>query len=179
MRAVTSVAAASTGIAIVALACAPRLPAPPYAAQPTSALSEIPYPPPPARAESVPPKPRVDGAVWIDGEWLWRARRWSWRPGRWIVPPAGARFSPWATARDRAGTLFIAPGTWRDGAGAVVLEPPPLAIGVPGGGAIVSPEGAKVEQGPIAPLDAGAAGDTALAPAGDRARMADAGPEEP
>lgn len=177
------VAAGALALVGAALACAPKLPAPPYTEQPTSALAEIPYPPPPARAESVPGAPR-GGAVWIDGEWVWRARRWSWKPGRWVVPPPGARFSPWTTVRDRTGTLFMASGVWRDAHGAAVEEPAALAVGVPGAGAIVSSEGDRVEQGPLAPLDAGIPpaglgleGDAGLAPEDDRARMPDASTE--
>ena len=41
------------------LACgASRLPAPPYVGQPTEALQEVAYPPPPARVEYVPPAPQ-------------------------------------------------------------------------------------------------------------------------
>lgn len=136
---------------VVALACGqPKLPAPKYTQQPTAALSEVPYPPPPARAESVPKQPQ-GGTVWIDGEWLWQTRRWSWKPGRWVSPPAGARFAPWTTVRDRTGTLYMAAGAWRDAHGAEVTEPPPLAEGAPGAGTIITPEGDTVLQGPITP----------------------------
>lgn len=172
-------ALASAGALLAIVACGSKLPRPPYTAQPTSALAEIPYPPPPARAESVPPKPR-EGAVWIDGEWVWRARRWSWRPGRWVTAPPGARFAPWVTVRDRTGALYLASGAWRAEDGGPVAEPPALASAVPGAGAIVSPQGSTVEQGPLAPVDAGAgapgSGDE-LAPGAGRASMP--GAEEP
>lgn len=142
-------------LAAFAFACgSAELPSPDYTKHPTSALVEIPYPPPPARIEAVPEEPDGD-VVWIDGEWLWQSRRWSWKPGRWIHPPAGARFSPWTTVRDRIGTLYVASGTWRNPAGAEVPEPAPLAIGGPAPAAIVTPEGEEVTQGPTAPLDAG------------------------
>ena len=140
-----------------ALACgAPRLPAPPYTGHPTSALAEIPYPPPPARVETVPLRPRQTGAVWIDGEWTWQVRRWAWKPGRWVRPPPNARFAPWTTVRDRVGTLYLAGGAWRGPSGAEVPEPEPLAIGSPAPAAIVTPEGGEVRSGPIVQLDAGA-----------------------
>jgi hypothetical protein len=132
----------------------PRLPAPPYVRQPTSALAEVPFPPPPARIESVPRQPE-DRAVWVDGEWIWQTRRYAWKPGRWVIPPAGARFAPWATVRDARGTLYLARGTGRDDTGAEVPEPPPLATGVPGAAAIVSPEGKTLPTGPIVPADGG------------------------
>ena len=140
-----------------ALACGPpKLPAPPYTSQPTSALTEVPYPPPPARAEAVPPRPTDESAVWIDGEWTWQTRRWAWKPGRWVKPPSGARFAPWTTVRDRIGTLYLAAGTWRDANGTEVAEPEPIAVGGPAPAAVISPEGAEVPVGPSAPLDAGA-----------------------
>lgn len=139
-----------------AFACgAPKLPAPPYTNHPTSALTEVPYPPPPARVEAVPPRPKDDDAVWLDGEWIWQTRRWAWKPGRWIKPPAGARFAPWTTVRDRIGTLYLASGTWRDADGGALDEPEPLAVGGPAPAAVITPEGAEVREGPTAPLDGG------------------------
>jgi hypothetical protein len=155
--------------ASVAIACgAPRLAAPDYTGQPTAALSQIPYPPPPARVEFVPEQPR-DGAVWIDGEWTWRTRRWSWKPGRWVEAPRNARFSPWTTVRDRTGTLYIAAGAWRDDKGGEVPEPPVLAAGRPTPVNVVDPEGETVPQAPVGlggdggrPVDPDAAADQAF-----------------
>ncbi|HVJ94841.1 MAG TPA: hypothetical protein VM580_33890, partial [Labilithrix sp.] len=97
---------------------------PRYTSQPTTALRQVPYPPPPARVETVPPMPRPD-ALWVDGEWLWQARRWAWKQGRWVVPAPGARFAPWTTVRDAAGTLYFASGRWRDPWGQELPEPQP------------------------------------------------------
>lgn len=102
------------------------LPAPSYAPQPTSALAEVPYPPPPARVEQVPASPRRN-ATWIDGEWTWKGKRWLWTCGRWVVPPSGARYSPWAIVRGKDGTLWEAPGTWRDEHGEPIAAPAALA----------------------------------------------------
>ena len=141
-------------VVIAALACGgPNLPAPDYTSHPTSALVEVPYPPPPARAEAIPKRPKTR-AVWIDGEWTWQ-RRWAWKPGRWLAPPAGARFAPWTTVRDRTGTLYFSGGAWRDDAGNEVQEPAPLATGAATAAAVVSPEGEEVEQGAPASLDGG------------------------
>jgi hypothetical protein len=113
----------------LAIACASaRLREPPFVGQPTSALSEVPYPPPPARVETVTPDP--GRGVWVDGEWVWQVRRWLWKPGRWVVPPPDGRWSPWTTVRDANGTLYVAQGTWRNAAGVELEEPP--AIGGPG-----------------------------------------------
>ena len=113
------------------LACTAPLPRPPYVQQPTTALVETPFPPPPARAEFVPRQPAAR-AVWIDGEWTWRGHRWGWNAGRWVIAPAGAAFSPWTTVRSSDGTLFFAQGTWRNAHGDPVATPVPLALGTTG-----------------------------------------------
>lgn len=119
-------------VAAMVFACGPsRLPAPPFVAQPTSALVEVPYPPPPARPEFVPDDPGVPGAVWIDGEWTWQGQRWSWKRGRWVVPPKGASYAPWTTVRNDDGVLYVAQGAFRDGRGAEIDEPDPIASGRP------------------------------------------------
>ncbi len=117
-----------------------RLPRPPYVGHPTSALVEVPYPPPPSRVEFV-PEPPQDGAVWLDGEWTWRGRRWAWRSGRWVTVPAGASFAPWTSVRNGDGTLYFAPGTWRNAKGEEVKSPKALARGGATPGAVVDPEG--------------------------------------
>jgi hypothetical protein len=157
----------------VLLACSSGLPHPAYAPQPTSALVEVAFPPPPARAEAVPPRPpRPEGAdgdvVWIDGEWTWRGRRWSWSPGRWVVAPPGARFSPWTTVMREDGAIFFAPGIWRDAQGAPLAgEPKALAYARPSAGVIFEPGGHLQRTGPTLdpnrrrrrPADAGADGE--------------------
>src|SRR5690242_2735513 len=99
MRAAIALFGWASLVAAAFVACGMRrLPAPPFTSQPTSALEAVPYPPPPALVEWVPPKP--DGAaVWIDGEWMWQSGRWTWKRGRWVRPPPGARFAPWTTVR--------------------------------------------------------------------------------
>lgn len=124
---------------------------PTYATQPTSALAEVPYPPPPARVEIVPPSPRAL-AVWIDGEWTWQIRRWAWKPGRWVAAPEGGRFAPWTYVRDRMGTLYFAAGTWRNAAGAEIPEPAPLAVAGRASATVVTPDGDPVAVAPTIPL---------------------------
>ena len=133
---------AALSIAGMLLACAaPRLPAPTYVGQPTEALQQAAYPPPPARVEFIPDPPAQSGAVWIDGEWTWQGRRWAWRRGRWLVPPAGARYSPWTATRDKSGLFYIAEGKWRDAQGRELPDPTPLAIGHTRSGPVTDPEG--------------------------------------
>jgi len=76
----------------------------------------IPYPPPPARVEVVPPKPpEPKRAVWVDGEWQWKGRRWIWQGGQWQEPIADGYYAPAATLRLADGTLAYFPGTWKWG----------------------------------------------------------------
>lgn len=134
----------ATGIAV---ACGSSVPMPSYVAQPTSALSPVPFPPPPARAEQISKQPDSD-AVWVDGEWVWQTRRYAWRKGRWIIPPAGARFAPWTAVRDKTGNLYVATGVWRNANGEEMVEPAAVGErGKPRGGAVVSADGDAVRIG--------------------------------
>jgi|CZKU01.1.fsa_nt_gi hypothetical protein len=143
-NAMPSIAAAA--LVLLVFACAGRLPRPVYVAQPTSALAEVGYPPPPARVELVPKQPSSD-AVWIDGEWQWQGRRWAWRIGRWVVPPEGAKFSPWMMVRGADGVVFYAEGTWRDASHHDIAEPAPLATGRPTLSDVPDPEGELEKTG--------------------------------
>jgi len=150
-------AAIAIEILILVMACGPSAtPGPSYTKHPTSALIEVPYPPPPARVEAVPKQPNGD-AIWIDGEWTWQTRRWAWKPGRWIKPPTNAKFAPWTQVRNPVGTLYFASGVWRDSKGEEVEEPAPIVIGKPTPASIVSPEGDEIPRGPLAPIDGGSA----------------------
>lgn len=137
--------AIATAVAL-AFACGKSVPTPKYTSHPTSALVQVPYPPPPARAEAV-PEVENDDAVWIDGEWVWQTRRYAWRAGRWVVPPSGARFAPWTAVRDKSGTLYVANGVWRAADGSEVTEPPSVGKGKPRGASVVSPEGDDIPVG--------------------------------
>ena len=144
---------------VAAVGCgSSQLPHPPYVSQTTEALVEVPYPPPPARAEFVPSAPRKD-ATWLDGEWIWRGRRWSWVRGRWVAPPPRARYAPWTTVRNSEGALFFAPGGWRDESGKPMEPPPPLAEGYDVPGKVTDMEGEKQDVPSVsAPGGAGGKG---------------------
>ncbi len=73
----------------------------------------MPYPPPAAFAEVVPPKPNGD-ALWIDGHWAWRGGQFVWERGGWVAPPAGSRFAHWRIRYAQDGTLLFAEETWYD-----------------------------------------------------------------
>jgi hypothetical protein len=133
------------------LACgASPLPSPPFVPQPTSALEVVPYPPPPARIEAVPPCPRKN-ATWIDGEWTWRTQRWLWIRGRWIVAPAGARYSPWTLTHTSDGTLYEARGTWRNDRGEAIEPPKPLGVADVSEGVIIDTAGDSLTPGRTLP----------------------------
>jgi hypothetical protein len=84
---------------VLLLGCASSLPSPPVSAHGPDEFIDVPYPPPPVRADIVPPRPH-SSSVWIDGEWHWQGTRWGWRRGAWVIPPEGATFARWKTQRD-------------------------------------------------------------------------------
>jgi len=96
------------------LACGGSLPRAPATDHPLSAYIEVPYPPPAALAEMVPPEPDRAGVVWIDGEWRHHGGSYVWRRGGWVTPPPASRFAPWRSWYRRDGRLMLAPGGWYD-----------------------------------------------------------------
>src|SRR6185503_17526202 len=104
-----------TGLSLALLSgCSSSLPRPPAGRVPADAMTqEVPYPPPPARVEVIPPK-KGERDVWIDGQWDWDGQAWKWLAGQWMTPPADAYFTPWTAARRGDGRLFFAPAAWRD-----------------------------------------------------------------
>lgn len=83
-------------------------------------------PPPPARAETVPPSPRAD-AVWVDGAWSWSNGRWVFREGAWVVVPPGVALRRFALVRGADADLSFTPAAWVDAACAPVAAPTPIA----------------------------------------------------
>lgn len=112
--------------AFALLGCGSSLPLPPATEHPLSAYVEVPYPPPAALAETVPPPPR-SGAVWIDGEWQYHGRTYVWRRGGWVVPPPASRFAAWRAWYRRDGRLMLAGGAWYDARHERVRRPEPIA----------------------------------------------------
>jgi hypothetical protein len=89
------------------------LPRPPTGPVPPGAAGEeVPYPPPPARVETVPPR-HADGEVWIDGQWDWEGEAWRWLSGAWVSPPPNAYFTPWTTTLESNGRFLFVRATWR------------------------------------------------------------------
>ncbi len=82
---------------------------------------EVPYPPPVAKVERIPPRPdRV--ARWADGQWAWRGR-YVWLSGGWFHPARKVRLVPWALRRESSGRLMFSPAYWRNGAHAWAYQP--------------------------------------------------------
>lgn len=107
----------SAGLILAALlhtACYSSLSRPPRGKVPPDAFEEVvPYPPPAARVETVPPQ-KSEGEVWIDGQWDWDGKTWKWVPGAWMRPPESASsFTPWSLKRAEDGRLHFARATWR------------------------------------------------------------------
>ena len=142
---------AAIGVALLLVgACGGSLPEPDQANPAplrTGEGVEVPFPPPPARVEFIPEKPR-SGAVWVDGEWSWTGRRWAWNYGKWVLPPPSSTFSPWKTLRTNDGTLLFVAGTWRDEKGAELADPEPLARGRAREESVVLPPGQTEKTAP-------------------------------
>ncbi len=97
---------------LVALeSCAFSVPGPPLVVQPKSAFVEVPYPPPAALVEVVPPS-TSSLLVWLDGYWTWRAQYYTWVRGGWVFVTVGESFAQWQTYFMRDGRLMFAPGAW-------------------------------------------------------------------
>jgi hypothetical protein len=99
--------------ALAGVACSTSLPTPRVARQPRAEYLPVPYPPPAAFAETVPPSPEA-AAVWVDGHWAWRAQAFVWQRGGWVVPPADAYFAHWRIRYAPDGTLLFAEEVWYD-----------------------------------------------------------------
>jgi hypothetical protein len=70
-----------------------------------------------------------------------RPRRWAWTLGYWVVLPPQASYAPWAFTRAADGTMYYAPGSWRDASGKVLERPAALVTATADSVAIIDPEG--------------------------------------
>ena len=107
-------------------ACARSVTSPDAVDQPRDAYVPVPYPPPAALAETVPPDPG-GGAVWLDGDWVFQGQSYVWQRGGWVYPERDARFAPARSIYLPDGRLLLAPGTWFDRQGRR-LPPPDIAV---------------------------------------------------
>jgi hypothetical protein len=99
--------------ALLSSACSLSLPMPANARQPRSEYLPVPYPPPAAFAETVPPAPSKR-ALWVDGHWAWRGGTFVWQRGGWVEPQTGAYFAHWRVRYAPDGTLLFAEEAWYD-----------------------------------------------------------------
>ena len=92
------------------------VPSPPTGPHLAEEPALVPYPPPAARVEVVGSAPaNMKDGVWIDGEWLWKARRWVWQGGHWDMPLPGGYYAPPVTVRLSDGALAHYAGAWKNG----------------------------------------------------------------
>jgi len=132
-RALTSVCV------VLATACGSELPRPELGPHAPDEYVVVPYPPPAAVAEVVPPRPN-SAAVWVDGQWNWRGRYYVWKRGGWVVPWRDSFFAPWHRRYASDGTLYFADPSWRSADGRRLLPPPPLIVPTPSPPARETPE---------------------------------------
>jgi hypothetical protein len=91
------------------LGCGGRQVDAPRGAHPANDAVAVPYPPPPAKLEEVPPRPHAS-CVWTDGYWDF-TDRWEWQDGEWVLPPANCRLAP-VELRRQGGQLWHARPRW-------------------------------------------------------------------
>ncbi len=97
---------------VLLAACAPHVAVPPNGLHSGDEPAIVPYPPPAAQVEILPPRPSGD-ALWIDGYWEWTGTGFAWQRGRWDVSPApGAYYARATTVRSPNGQLFYYTGRW-------------------------------------------------------------------
>jgi hypothetical protein len=112
-------------LSAVASGCGSSLPAPELSRHPQAAFLEVPYPPPAALVEAI-PEPAPDGAVWVDGHWVWRGRYYVWQRGGWVRPPENATYATWVSVLTKDGRLMFAPGAWYSAERAPLPWPNPV-----------------------------------------------------
>jgi hypothetical protein len=107
---VRRVMAAAT-VAAGMMACVPHVPTAPRGSHDGDTPVSVPYPPPPALVEMIPPRPDEE-AVWVDGTFTWNGARYDWTPGGWERLVEGAYYAPPNTVRRRNGELLYYRGVW-------------------------------------------------------------------
>jgi hypothetical protein len=117
----------SLWLVLLLCGCGGGFPRPRHAVSPRAAYGEVPYPPPAALSELVPPQPRRTGVVFADGGWAWLGRYYVWERGGWVAPAPGQGFAPSTLEYLPDGRMRFAPGTWVDTRGSVA-RPPPILV---------------------------------------------------
>jgi len=96
-------------LAVLLLGCGARHAQPPRGAHPPNDAVVVPFPPPPAKVEEVPPAP-ASHCTWTDGYWEF-SDRWEWQPGEWVVPEPHCQLAP-VELRRQGGQLWHARPRW-------------------------------------------------------------------
>jgi hypothetical protein len=109
-------------MASLSSACASSLPQPPNIRHRRADFREVPYPPPAALVETVPPRPD-EHALWVDGYWDFASGSYVWRRGGWVTAPPGALHAPWVSRFTRDGRIMFAESAWFDAKGRRLSDP--------------------------------------------------------
>ncbi|HEY5955916.1 MAG TPA: hypothetical protein VIV60_05160 [Polyangiaceae bacterium] len=76
----------------------------------------VPYPPPPAKVETMPPMPGNRACVYWDGQWVFGPRDWQWVSGAWVIQRDDCAFQRsrlfWHTLGADRAELRYRPGRW-------------------------------------------------------------------
>ncbi|MFZ5893557.1 MAG: hypothetical protein ACOY0T_21020 [Myxococcota bacterium] len=114
-------------LSAVCVACGGSLPEPAKAQHPSEAFDEVPYPPPAALAETLPPRPNRSGLVWLEGDWVFRGSTYAWVRGGWTVAPPNARYAVSKVVYASDGRILFAPASWYDAQGQKLERVRPIA----------------------------------------------------
>ncbi|HET9952891.1 MAG TPA: hypothetical protein VFQ61_00225 [Polyangiaceae bacterium] len=114
-------------LCLLCAACSGSLPEPPKTQHPNEAYDEVPYPPPAALAETVPPRPDQRGVVWLEGDWVFRGATYAWVRGGWTIAPEKARYAVSNIVYTRDGRILFAPAAWYDSNGQKLERVRPIA----------------------------------------------------
>ena len=116
--------------ALFVFGCIHSMPEPPKTQHPNEAYDEVPYPPPAALAETVPPRPAQRELVWLEGDWVFRGSTYAWVRGGWTVAPLNARYAVSRVMYSKDGRILFAPGSWYDAQGQKLERVRPIAPAV-------------------------------------------------
>src|ERR1700690_4247388 len=109
-------------LGLIVGACGSSLPGPPLVFHPPNAYAEVPYPPPAAMVEVVPPSPS-SALVWVDGYWMWQGQYYAWMRGGWVFVPTGGSYANWQSFYTSDGRLMFAPSAWYSADGKRIRPP--------------------------------------------------------
>ncbi len=109
-------------LCLVVGACGSSLPGPPLVFHGPDAYAEVPYPPPAAMVEVVPPSPS-SALVWLDGYWTWQGQYYLWMRGGWVLCPAGGSYATWQSYYTNDGRLMFARSAWYSADGSRIRPP--------------------------------------------------------